>query len=199
MPITPKRGSFLHADSHLIVAWESSQPFVRASAYVQISLRGRLTAKLGHFVSARIHGEGPQVEGGHQTHVSVETPDQWCDYYGAAVAGGVATLYKAVDEDYSTESARLKGVFYRPGTTPVAPDWDGGVRERGGGLHFAPRPEMAVTFNVAARKFVACPVALKDFSVHPAAEYPDKIKARGCCGPVYEVDRLGNPIRAPKA
>jgi len=178
-----------------VVAWESSQPFIRASAYVQISLRGRLIAKLGRLVSARIHGKGPQVEGGHQTYVIIETPEQWCDYYGATVAEGVATLYKAVDEDYSTGNARLGGIFYRPGTAPVAPDWDGGVRERGGGLHFAPRPEMAMTFNVGATKFVACPVALKDFSVQPDAEYPDKIKASGCCGPVYEVDRRGNPVR----
>ena len=45
---------------------------------------------------------------------------------------------------------------------------------------------------------VACPVALTDIAIHPNPECPDKIKARGCCAPVYEVDYRGKPIAAKR-
>jgi hypothetical protein len=41
---------------------------------------------------------------------------------------------------------------------------------------------------------MACPVALKDIVVHPDGLYPDKIKAKGCCAPVWEVDSDGNKV-----
>ena len=96
----------------------------------------------------------------------------------------VALVYKAVNDDFSSPY----GTSYAPGTVPVAPDWDGGIRECGGGLHFSPTPAHALSFHSDAKRFLACPVALSDISVHKDAAYPEKIKARGCCMPVYEVD-----------
>jgi hypothetical protein len=77
---------------------------------------------------------------------------------------------------------------------PEAKDWDGMARECGGGLHFSPHPVMALEFNTSAVKFVACPVALEDIVVHKNAQYPQKIKAKRVCAPIWEVDREGNAI-----
>ena len=170
-----------------VEAWESSQPRVEARGYVQISLKGRVIATLSQFVSALIHGALPEVSGGHQIKVDHSTPEKWCEYHGVEVKDGVAIVYKAVNEDYVSPH----GIRYAPGTVPVAPDWDGGKEECGGGLHYSPSPSMALAFNYDAKHFVACPVALQDIAVHPDGQYPEKIKARGCCAPVWEVDEDG--------
>ena len=41
-----------------------------------------------------------------------------------------------------------------------------------------------------------CERALSDIAVHPKGDYPQKIKAAGCCGPVVECDRNGKPLPA---
>jgi hypothetical protein len=43
-------------------------------------------------------------------------------------------------------------------------------------------------------RFVACPVRVEDIVPHPRGVYPDKVKARGVCAPVYEVDEDGTPV-----
>jgi hypothetical protein len=54
---------------------------------------------------------------------------------------------------------------------------------------------MALRFHTGATKFVACPVRLKDIrKPHSTDEYPEKVKARGCCGPVWECDIDGNKV-----
>lgn len=84
---------------------------------------------------------------------------------------------------------------YTPGTSPTAPDWDGGEAECGGGLHFSPAPAMTLEFHSKAKKFVACPIKLKDIVVHPDGSYPHKIKAKGVTGgKCYEVDREGKTV-----
>lgn len=45
-----------------------------------------------------------------------------------------------------------------------------------------------------ATKFVACPVALRDIVVRENPQYPTKVKARKCCGLVYEVTIDGERI-----
>jgi hypothetical protein len=116
------------------------------------------------------------------------TVDGWLDYYGLEVVDGVVTLFKTVRKDWRSGH----GFDYTPGTTPVAPDWDGGKAECGGGLHFSPRPWMARQFDTEATLFVGCPVRVAD--IRPPCEvdaYPAKVKARGCCGPVFQVDEDG--------
>lgn len=98
------------------------------------------------FVAVTSHGIKVSIAGGVVIQVpELNTPELWCEFYGVDVTGGIATLYKAVSDDYIS-SPSWKGV-YIPGTIPTAPDWDGGKRECGGGLHFSPRPFMAVQFN----------------------------------------------------
>jgi hypothetical protein len=123
----------------------------------------------------------------------ISTPAKWCAYYGVTVKRGVATLFKALDSNFGASH----GMTYTPGSEPTAPDWDGGVKECGGGLHFSPTPGHALEFALEAKRFVACPVKLTDIVIHPNGTYPQKIKAPGVCGPVVEVDRFGEPVKVP--
>ena len=172
-----------------VEAWESSQPRVVARGFVQLSLLGKVIAKATASVSVLIDGPA-KVTGGRQVTVKRGTPKQWCDYYGVAVKAGIATLFKAVDDNFMSPH----GGNYTPGTAPVAEYWDGGKKECGGGLHFSPSPVMARSFNPKATRYVACSVRLKDMVVHPNGYYPEKIKAKGCCTPTWEVDEDGETV-----
>ena len=172
---------------------------VEAWGNVFVRLFAALKVKVSASCVVMIHGQAKSLIGGKRVKATKPaTAKAWCDQYGVAHKGGVATLYKAVDDDYSTDRARSKGIFYRPGEAPVAPDWDDGKEECGGGLHFSPHPEMALEFNTGAKRFVACSVKLKDIAVHPYGRYPQKVKAKGLCAPVYEVDRKGRRIAGAK-
>jgi len=115
---------------------------------------------------------------------------EWLEFYGIEVEDGVAILYKAVGRNYHSRN----GIHYTPGSEPVAPDWDGGVRECGGGLHFSPHPQFALDFRPDAEHFLACPVKVEDIAFHPNGNYPQKVKARGLCGPAVEVNGDGEAI-----
>lgn len=45
------------------------------------------------------------------------------------------------------------------------------------------------------KHYMACPVKLSDIVVHPNGDYPQKVKAKSCCAPIWEVDRDGNKIK----
>ena len=129
--------------------------------------------------------------GGHVIRVPrLDSAEQWCSFYGVDISDGTVVLHKAVNDDFTSPH----GTDYSPGTTPVAEDWDGGKAECGGGLHFSPRPFMARSYHPEATRFVGCPVALEDIAVHPDGNHPDKVKAKGCCGPTFECDIDGNRI-----
>jgi hypothetical protein len=131
----------------------------------------------------------------------LKTAKEWCDFYGVQIRKGgsfskklagqdVAILFKALAADFTATG----GFRYEPGTAPEAPDWDGGTKECGGGLHFSPHPVMASDFNSDPEHFVACPVLLSEIVLHPNGLYPQKVKAPRCCGPVWEVDEDGEKI-----
>ena len=175
-----------------VEARESSQPRVVAWGYVQLSIFGKVAVTASKLVAILAHGIGAKIKGGHTTKVKIDTPRAWCDYYGVAVARGVAILFKAVREDYHSPH----GADYSPGGMPIASDWDGGKKECGGGLHFSPSPKMALEFFEDAKKFIACPVAIKDMRApQPSDDYPQKIKAKGCCGPTSEVNDDGEAVQ----
>ena len=164
---------------------------VRAFGAAMVRARGRAQIEATDGVSITRHSLAATVSGGHVTDaVRFATPEEWCEYYGIEVDDGVAILYKAVDQDFNS----YHGTSYRPGTEPYAPDWDGGEQECGGGLHFSPRPIFALPRPDDSMRFVACPVRLEDMVVHPQGDYPDQVKARGVCGPVYEVHEDGTPV-----
>jgi hypothetical protein len=118
----------------------------------------------------------------------IASAEDWCRLYGVQVQNGVAILYKAVDEDFRSRY----GTSYEPGSEPQAADWDE-RRKCGGGLHFSPRPYMGLEFTQSRARFVACPVRLDDIAAW-GGPYPNKVKARGVCAPVYEVDENGNAV-----
>lgn len=111
--------------------------------------------------------------------------------FDAAIASGSAEITITAGGTYDIRAGAPK---LAPRSVPAAPDWDGGNRECGGGLHFSPHPRMTSEFHSEAKHFLACPVALADMAVHPDGQYPQKCKAAKCCAPVYEVDIDGRPI-----
>ena len=123
----------------------------------------------------------------------VDTAEKWLSFYGVPVKNGKAVLYKAVDDDFSTDRARRANIAYVPGTSPKAPDWNP-EPECGGGLHFSAHPQIALQYNTDATRFVACPVLVSEIVVHYPAEYPDKVKAPRVVGRCYEVDKNGKRL-----
>jgi hypothetical protein len=185
-------------DSAQVRAYDSAQ--VRAYGSAQVTASDSAQVRASRYVAVTRHAGRwgtPVVEGGVLIDIPrPRTADEWCEVHGVEVTDGVATLYKAVDDDYGTSYSRAAGILYAPGTTPEAPDWDGGVAECGGGLHFVARPWEGLGFNGDATRFVACPVALVDIAVHEDASMPNKIKARRVCGPIVEVDQDGKAVTA---
>jgi hypothetical protein len=175
-----------------VVARGSSQPHVVARGHSMLSIFGAVAIKAAKTVYVLLRGKGAKVKGGIVRRVKVSTPAEWCAYYGVEVKGKVAVLFKALNEDFRSPH----GIAYSPGSTPVAPDWDGGKAECGGGLHFSPCPQMAREFHESATRYCACPVALKDIAVHPDGQLPQKVKAKGCCAPVWECDVDGKGIES---
>jgi hypothetical protein len=163
---------------------------VRAFGAAMVRARGQLPVEATDGVAVMRHRQGTAAAGATApTDTRPGTAAEWCVYYGVPVEDGVAVLYKAVDEGFDS----YHGTSYRPGSLPAAPDWDGGERECGGGLHFSPRPTFALAAPEDDMRFVACPVRLADIAMHPRPLYPDKVKARAVCAPVYEVREDGTP------
>ena len=73
------------------------------------------------------------------------------------MADGIATVYKAVDDRWTTD----RGTDYSPGTAPEAPDWRDD-RECGQGLHFSPTPWEARAYHPEATRYVAVGIAVAD-------------------------------------
>ncbi len=188
-----QRGDYPECYAGVFVIYGSSQ--VTAYDSSQVTAYGSSQVRASKFVAVTIHGKNVRAKGGVQIKIpEIATAKAWCEHHGVEVKKGVAVLFKAVEADYSTGNARAKGIFYKPGDTPSAPDWDGGIEECGGGLHFSPTPGHALEFNREAKHFVACPVKIKSIKVHKNATYPQKIKAPSACGPCCEVDIHGNKI-----
>jgi hypothetical protein len=163
------------------------------SGYAQLSLRGRIVGKASANVAVLIHGTKAKIKGGKQTKVVIKSPADWCEYYGVPVKRGVAILYKGLNDQFISP----RGGKYQPGEIlGDAPDWDGGKEECGGGWHFSPHPKMTLEFNKEATKFVAVPIKLKDFVVHPDGEYPQKVKGKCGCAPMLEVDQNGKAVES---
>ncbi len=176
----------------------SGSATVEAYGSATVRASGSATVEATKYVAVQDHGPSVSVTGGVLIQVRRPTNGgEWCEFYGVEVTDGVATLYKAVEDDW--RGGHKTSVTYRPGDTPEAPDWDGGKEECGGGLHFSPRPYMARTYCSGATKYVGCPVRVEDIVVHPDGSMPDKVKAKGVCAPVFEVDEDGTPVPATTA
>ena len=177
----------------------SGSATVEASGSATVRASGSATVRASRYVAVTVdrgRGSKAKVQGGVLIEIPpITTAEAWCEYHGVEVTDGVATLYKAVDDDYSTGHARAAGIFYRPGTAEiVAPDWDKGKAECGGGIHLSPRPFLARRFNEGATRYLAARVAVRDMRKPRATDdMPDKIKARRIRD-IVEVDADGAPV-----
>ena len=176
--------------SSQVTAYGSSQVRAYGSSQVRAYDSSQVTAS--KFVAITRHGTDTKVYGGIQRRLpEITTVKQWCEFYGVEIKGGIAILYKTVRDDYKS----AHGMEYKPGTTPVALDWDGGKAECGGGFHFSPWPYMALRFDQMGKKFIACPLLMKEIVIHKNAMYPEKVKAPRVYQPCFEVDIDGEPIK----
>ena len=177
-------------DSASVRAYGSAS--VRAYGSASVWAYGSASVWAGKSVAVHKHSTKAKIVGGVVIKpYRPTTAKAWCKEYHVEVVAGVATVYKAVRENYQSSL----GGDYTPGTVPVAHDWDGGEAECGGGLHFSPTPMMALDFDPQATRFMECRIALKDMRTPKAGdELPHKCKARGCCKPVRECDRNGKLV-----
>ncbi|QFG04879.1 hypothetical protein SEA_NITZEL_53 [Mycobacterium phage Nitzel] len=122
------------------------------------------------------------------TAVDLTDPATWCDYHGVRVCDGIAYLYKAVNQQWTTD----RGVDYSPGSTPEAPDWDPDWRDCGKGLHFCAHPMQSLAYlglPADEARFLQVGVRLDEL-----VPMDDKAKARRVVVPCIEVDRYGEII-----
>ena len=138
--------------------------------------RGRAQIEATDGVSIIRHSLAATVSGGHVTDaVRFATPEEWCEYYGIDVDNGIGSSTRPSTKTSTRTTAPPTG----PVQSPCAPDWDGGDRECGGGLHFSPRPTFALPAPGRLDALRRLPVRLVDMVVHPQGDYPDQVKARG--------------------
>jgi hypothetical protein len=183
--------------SSSLEAWDSTtvraggSASVRAWGSAMVRTRGSASVEASKHVGVTSHHPSSKITGGVVTNIPrITTAGEWCEFYGVAVRDGVATLFKAVGADFRSHY----GMSYEPGSQPQAPDWDGGAKECGGGLHFSPNPSLALQWAPRATRYVACPVRVEDIVVNASMIHSGKIKAKGVCAPVYEVDEEGEPV-----
>jgi hypothetical protein len=181
-------------ESSRVVAWESSS--VVAWGLVSLHGWGKITAKLSAKCSVHIHSKSAKITGGVQIDATINSPKEWCDYYGVTVKNGMALLYKGVEKEY--RSAHKYSFQYLPGAIPEAPDWDGGKQECGKGLHFSPHPKMTKEFITNPAHYLGCWVRLSEIAIHMDGSYPQKCKAKRVCRPIFEVDEDGKLIKVEK-
>jgi len=177
------------SDSATVRAYGSATVRAYGSATVRASDSATVQA-VSPVVTILDHGPRVTYSGGiHVPIPPIDSLETWCERYGLTADDGTVVLFKAVTDAYHSG----RGFSYRPGSIPEAPDWDGGQGECGGGLHFSPTPHHALAFHRSAVRYLACPVNVADIRIpRPDDSYPTKVKARGCCAPIWEVDIDGH-------
>ena len=158
--------------SATVEAWDSAT--VEASSHVAVHLKsGRASVEGGVLID--------------HTSVNELDPATWCAYHGVKVSDGVATLYKAVNDQWTTD----RGVDYSPGSFPACDDFTA-TDECGGGLHFGPTPTHAKQYFPNATKFVSVGVRLDE--LQPVTGSTAKCKTPRVVTPCVEVDIHGREV-----
>ena len=171
-----------------VVAWGNSS--VEAWGNSGIHRYGRGKTSASRSVAVWLHTADATTSGGVIIDVSKPVVDaaDWCAEHGVTVSkAGVATLYKAVDDAWTTS----RGTSYAPGSKPSAPDWRADD-QCGGGLHFGPTPSHAKDYNYGATRFVAAGVKVSEMQVIPGGVA--KVKAPRVVRACVEVDLHGRPV-----
>ena len=176
-------------DSATVRAYDSAT--VRAYGSAGIHVHHYSKTKAGKFVPVHLHDATAEVEGGVVIDVSksLQDPRDWCAYHGVEVSkAGIATVYKAVDDNYTTP----RGVDYSPGRKPKCDDWSPTIY-CGNGLHFSPTPVLAREYHLQATKFLAVGVKVDDL-VPILGSGAAKCKAPAVVRACVEVDIHGKPV-----
>ena len=163
---------------------------VRAYDSATVEAYGSATVQASKYVAVRLHSARVTLDGGvliDLTQLDLTDPATWCDYHGVTVTDGIAEVFKAVNDQWTTD----RGINYQPGSLPTAPDWKP-TRECGHGLHFCARPAVSKDqYFPAATRFVRVGVRLDEMVC-----LGDKIKAPRVVSPCNEVDIHGQVVSA---
>ena len=171
-----------------VTAWENSN--VTAWGNSNVTARENSNVTASPHVSVHLHSARAKITGGvviDVTAIDLTDPQTWCDEYGVTVVDGIATVYKAVNDAWSTD----RGFDYSPGATPEALDWTPD-NECGGGLHFGPTPTHAKDYHPEATKYVAVGVELA--TLRPILSGTAKCKAPKVVRPCVEVDERAREV-----
>ena len=198
-------------DSSHVVAWDSSHVVARGSSHVvardsshveargssHVVARDSSHVEAAKYVAVHLHSQRVTIDGnGHVidlTAINMDDPAEWCEFRGAKVIDGIAYVYKAVNQQWTTD----RGTDYSPGSTPEALDWDASWRDCGKGLHFCADPLRSLQYlggRAEDARFLKVGVRLDEI-----VPLDDKIKARRVVVPCVEVDRYGREIQAVSA
>ena len=181
--------------SSRVVARGSSSVVARESSSVVASEASTVSAFSGNvkaapFVAVHLHSAAVHVKGGviiDHTHVKDMGAIAWCEYHGVKVKRGIATLFKAVNDQWSTN----RGTDYSPGSKPKCDDFKD-TDACGNGLHFGPSPSRARNYFDGATKYVA--VGVKVSELRPITGLVAKAKAPRVVRACVEVDIHGKPV-----
>ena len=164
---------------------------VRAYGPSTVTACGSSTVTATPLVAVQLHHSTVNVQGGvilDHTHIAEMDGAAWCEYHGVEVKRGIATLYKAVNDKWTTD----RGTDYPPGSKPSCDDWN----DRpvcGGGLHFGPTPVHALAYHVSASRYVAVGVRVADLVPIYERNETAKCKAPRVVRACVEVDISGKP------
>ena len=168
----------------------SGSATVRAYGSATVRAYDSATVRATPHVAVHLHSASVDISGGVVIDVSkpILDPADWCAYHGVTVSkAGVATLYKAVGDDYLS----TWGGDYTPGTKPSDPDWYDD-NKCGHGLHFSPTPGQALAYMRNATRFVE--VGVKVTELCPIPGGTAKCKAPRVVRACREVDIDGTRI-----
>jgi hypothetical protein len=172
--------------SSRVVAWGSSHVVASGSSHVVASGSSRVEAS--KYVAVHLHSARADITGGvliDLTKIDLNDATQWLEFHGVHVENGVAYVYKAVNDEWTTD----RGVDYSPGSTPGAPDWKPTL-ECGNGLHFGATPLCSREYFREATKYVRVGVAAETL-----VPLGDKCKAPKVVVAAVEVDMYGHEVQ----
>ncbi|TAN06129.1 MAG: hypothetical protein EPN38_09345 [Rhodanobacteraceae bacterium] len=148
--------------------------------------------KAAPLVAVFLHSSTAVISGGvilDHSHLADMDGKAWCEYYGVKVSRGIATLYKAVNDHWTTS----RGVDYSPGSKPRCDDFKP-TNECGNGLHFGPTLLHAKAYFPEATKFVAVGVKLTELQPIYRDGSTAKCKAPRVVRACVAVDIDGKPV-----
>jgi hypothetical protein len=174
--------------SSTVTAYDSST--VRACDSSTVRACDSSTVRATPLVAIYLHNATVKVSGGvvlDHSNLAGFDAKAWCEYHGVKVSRGIATLYKAVNDKWTTD----RGTDYSPGSKPSCNDFRD-TDACGHGLHFGPTPVHALAYYHEATRFVAVGVRLDE--LRPITGDTAKAKAPRVVRACVEVDIDGNVI-----